>query len=43
MTYRYEYNSVGNWITETFEWWELHDTDPRLKQSHVRERRITYY
>lgn len=42
-TYRYEYDSVGNWITETFEWWELHDTDSRLKQSHVRERRITYY
>ncbi len=42
-TYRYEYDSVGNWITEMFEWWELHDTDPRIKQSHVRERRITYY
>lgn len=42
-TYRYEYDTVGNWITETFQWWELRGSEPRIKQSHVRERRITYY
>ncbi|HMV56022.1 MAG: hypothetical protein KIS97_10160 [Nitrospira sp.] len=42
-TYRYEYDTVGNWITETFQWWELRDGEPRIKQSHVRERRITYH
>jgi YD repeat-containing protein len=42
-TYRYEYDSVGNWITEAFQWWELRDSEPRVKQAHIRERRITYY
>jgi YD repeat-containing protein len=42
-TYRYIYDTVGNWITETFEWWEVQKGEVRLKQSHVRERRITYY
>ncbi|MCW5798481.1 MAG: hypothetical protein KIT40_08275 [Nitrospira sp.] len=42
-TYRYEYDTVGNWITETFQWWELRDSEPRIKQAHIRERRITYH
>ncbi|MGC4096541.1 MAG: hypothetical protein QM706_05440 [Nitrospira sp.] len=42
-TYRYEYDAVGNWITETFQWWELRDSEPRIKQAHSRERRITYH
>lgn len=42
-TYRYDYDTVGNWITETFQWSELRGSGPRIKQSHVRERRITYH
>ena len=42
-TYRYVYDTAGNWITETFEWWELRDSEPRIKQAHIRERRITYH
>lgn len=42
-TYRYDYDTAGNWITETFQWWEVRDKEVRIKQSHVRERRITYY
>lgn len=41
--YRYEYDTVGNWVTETFQWWEMRSNEPRIKQSHVRERRITYH
>ena len=41
--YRYDYDTVGNWITETFQWWELRGREPSIKQSHVRERRITYH
>jgi len=40
--YRYEYDAAGNWIKETAEWYEVAGTRERLKQSHVRERRITY-
>ena len=42
-TYKYAYDTLGNWITETFQWWELRESEPRIKQSHVRERRITYH
>ncbi len=42
-TYRYEYDTAGNWIMETFQWWEVRGSEPRLKQSQVRERRISYY
>ena len=42
-TYRYEYDTVGNWISETFQWWELREREPRIKQAHIRERRIIYH
>lgn len=41
--YRYEYDPVGNWIKETAEWYEVVGTRETLKQSHVRERSITYH
>jgi hypothetical protein len=41
--YRYEYDATGNWIKETAEWYEAVGTDEILKQSHVRERSITYH
>lgn len=41
--YHYEYDAVGNWIKETAEWYEVVGTREALKQSHVRERSITYH
>lgn len=41
--YEYEYDAVGNWIHETFRWWEVVNGRETLKQSHVRERSLTYY
>ena len=42
-TYRYEYDAVGNWVTEAFQWWEVIDGRAAIKQSFLRERRISYY
>jgi len=42
-SYRYEYDAVGNWIQETFQWWGTTGGRERLKQLHIRERHITYY
>jgi len=42
-TYRYEYDARGNWIIEALQWWDVANGRERLKQSHVRERSITYY
>ena len=41
--YHYEYDVVGNWIKEALQWWDMADGRERLKQSHVRERSITYH
>jgi len=41
--YRYEYDAVGNWIKETAEWYEVTGERERLKQSHARERTLTYH
>ena len=42
-TYRYEYDTVGNWVTEAFQWWEVSDGRTAIKQSSFRERRVSYY
>ena len=42
-TYRYEYDACGNWIIEALQWWDVANGRERLKQSHIRERSITYY
>jgi hypothetical protein len=42
-SYRYEYDAIGNWIQETFQWWEMKLGREKLKQWHVRERSISYY
>jgi len=41
--YRYEYDAAGNWTKETLQWWEVTDGHETIKQSSVRERRISYY
>jgi len=41
--YRYEYDAVGNWLTEVLQWWEVTDGRESLKQSSIRERSISYY
>ncbi len=41
--YGYEYDAVGNWIKETFQWWNVVDGRETLKHSNARERSITYY
>lgn len=41
--YRYEYDAVGNWITEVLQWWEVTDGRESIKQSSIRERSISYY
>ncbi len=41
--YRYDYDAAGNWIAETFHWWEVSDGRETLRHSNVRERSITYY
>lgn len=41
--YRYEYDALGNWIKEELQWWEVTDGHETIKQSSVRERRISYY
>ncbi|MBS0170107.1 MAG: hypothetical protein JSR62_07095 [Nitrospira sp.] len=42
-TYEYEYDAVGNWTKETFHWWDIINGRETLKQSHVRERTISYH
>ncbi len=41
--YHYDYDAAGNWVAETFHWWEMVDGRETLKHSNVRERSITYY
>ena len=41
--YDYEYDSQGNWVSETLTWWELKKTGPQLKRTQTRERTITYH
>lgn len=41
--YRYEYDALGNWITEVLQWWEVSDGRESIKQSSTRERSISYY
>ena len=41
--YRYEYDAVGNWIMEAFQWWKVTAGRETLEQFHIRERDISYY
>ena len=41
--YRYEYDAIGNWIMEALQWWDVQDGHDRLKQFHIRERRLSYH
>ena len=41
--YHYDYDAAGNWVAETFHWWEMVGGRETLKHSNVRERSITYY
>lgn len=40
--YHYDYDAAGNWIRETFQWWDVADERETLKHSNARERSITY-
>lgn len=41
--YDYLYDAHGNWISETLRWWEIDHGKSNLKQSHTRQRSITYF